>query len=243
MTALSTSLHRASPVGVTAASDLAPRWFIRIGLHLSIASVPVLAISADVFGWVSLRTVAIGVLLPLLVATAIAVVRDPDRSDRVLLAGFGWGLLACAGYDAFRLPTIYVAHLWNDFFGAVGGWATGSSANYLAGYLWRYVGDGAGIGVAFFALAATLGAGAWSRRQVVGAAVGYAICPVWAGLVTTDLLAPAGRQLFPLSPVTLSLSLAGHLIYGAILGQGYWMSRRLEEHWPVGVAKVGTSPR
>lgn len=243
MTALHNSLHYRPPVRLAAASGLASRWFVRIGLHLAIASIPVLAISADVFGWVSLRTVAIGLLLPLLVLTAIVVARDPDRSDRVMLAGFAWGLLACAGYDAFRLPTIYVAHLWNDFFGAVGGWATGTSSNYVAGYLWRYAGDGAGIGVVFFALAATLGAGAWSHRQVIGVAVGYAVCPVWAGLVCTDLLAPAGRQLFPLTPVTLSLSLAGHVIYGAILGQGYWLSRRLEEHWPVGVAKVGTLPR
>jgi hypothetical protein len=92
-------------------------------LHLAIASIPMLAISADVFGWISLRTVAIGLLLPL------------------------------------------------------------------------------------------------------------------------DLLAPAGRQLFPLTPVTVSLSLAGHLIYGVILGQGYWMSRRLEEHWPIGLARVSVLPR
>lgn len=243
MTALPSSLDLRTPVRMTAARGLAPRWFVRLCLHLAIATIPVLAISADVFGWVSLRTVAIGLLLPLLVLTAIVVARNPDRSDRVMLAGFAWGLLACAGYDAFRLPTIYVAHLWNDFFGAVGGWATGTGSNYLAGYLWRYVGDGAGIGVTFFALAATLGAGNWSRRQAIGFAVGYAVCPVWAGLIVTDLLAPAGRQLFPLTPVTAALSLVGHVIYGVILGQGYWTSRRLEEHWPIAVARVGTSPR
>ncbi len=66
---------------------------------------------------------------------------------------------------------------------------------------------------------------------------------MWAGLVATDLLAPAGRQLFPLTPVTVALSLASHLIYGAILGQGYWMSRRLEQHWPIALARVGSSPR
>ena len=241
-------LHSSRPGQRLPASSLsgpdlpAPRWLVRLGLHVALASIPVLAISADVFGWISLRAVTIAVLLPTLVVTIIVVVRDPDRSDRVLLAGFGWGLLACAGYDAFRLPTIYLARLWTDFFGTVGGWATGANSNFLVGYLWRYLGDGAGIGVVFFALAATLRAGSWSYPKVVGVAVGYAVCPVWAGLILTDLVAPAGRQLFPLTLTTVSLSLAGHLIYGAILGHGYWLSRRQEQHWPITLATVHQFP-
>jgi hypothetical protein len=62
----------------------------------------------------------------------------------------------------------------------------------------------------------------WPRRRVVGFTVVFAVCPVWAGLVLTDGLAPAGRALFPLNATTLALSLAGHLIYGAILGYGLW---------------------
>jgi hypothetical protein len=218
---------------VTSPDVPAPRWLARLGLHLALASVPVLAISANVFGWVSLRTVAIGFLLPVLVVTGLVTTREPHPSDRLMLVGFTWGLLACAGYDAFRLPSIYVTHLWGDFFGAVGGWATGTSSNFLVGYVWRYAGDGAGIGVAFFAVAATMRAGAWPYKRVVGAAVAYAVCPVWAGLIVTDLMAPAGRQLFPLTVTTVSLSLIGHLIYGTILGHGYWLSRRHEQHWPL----------
>jgi hypothetical protein len=60
-------------------------------------------------------------------------------------------------------------------------------------------------------LAATLGAAAWPRKYLFALAIGYAVCPVWSGLVLTDLLAPARRQLFPLTLTTLSLSLAGHL--------------------------------
>jgi hypothetical protein len=209
-----------------------PMWTLRLGLHLAIATIPVTAISAHVFGWVPLHTIAIYVMLPLLAAVAALVLTRPDRSDRVVLAGFLWGLLACAGYDAFRLPTIYGMHLWNDFFGSVGGWATESNSNYLMGYLWRYVGDGGGIAVAFFALAATLRISFWSRRWVLVFAVGYGVCPVWAGLVFTDLLAPKGRELFSLSAATLVLSLIGHLIYGLILGYGYWASRAQETWWP-----------
>ena len=204
------------------------RWVARLHLHLLIAAIPVLAISADVFGWVSLQTVAVSVLLPLIAITAVLVTHRPDRSDRLILSGFLWGLIACACYDAFRLPTIYVAHWWDDFFGTVGGWATGSESNFFVGYLWRYVGDGGGIAVSFFALAATVGAAAWPRRQVLALAIGYAVCPVWTGLVLTDLLAPAGRQLFPLTSATLTLFLVGHLIYGSVLGLGYLASRSHE---------------
>jgi hypothetical protein len=43
--------------------------------------------------------------------------------------------------------------------------------------------------------------------------------------VLIDGLAPTGRALFPLNATTLALSLAGHLIYGAILGYGLWASQ------------------
>ena len=195
---------------------------LRFGLHLVLASTPLLAISGAVFGVVSLRAVAALFLLPLLGILAALVIFKPTGIDRTALAGFAWGLVACAGYDLFRLPTIYVFHLWGDFFGGIGGWATGTSSNYLAGYLWRYLGDGAGIGVVVFLQAAVIGASSWPSRRVVGFTVAFAVCPVWAGLVLTDALAPAGRALFPLNATTLALSLAGHLISGAILGYGLW---------------------
>ena len=198
---------------------------LRFGLHLVLASTPLLAISGAVFGVVSLRAVAALFLFPLLGVLAALVIFKPTGIDRTALAGFAWGLVACAGYDLFRLPTIYVFHLWGDFFGGIGGWATGTSSNYLAGYLWRYLGDGAGIGVVVFLQAAVIGASSWPSRRVVGFTVAFAVCPVWAGLMLTDALAPAGRALFPLNATTLALSLAGHLIYGAILGYGLWASQ------------------
>jgi hypothetical protein len=211
----------------------APMWLVRLFLYLAVASIPVLAISTHVLGWVSLHTIEIYLLAPLLVALAALVLVRPDRSDKVVLAGFLWGLLACAGYDAFRLPTIYGLHWWGDFFGSVGGWAVGSESNYLVGYLWRYIGDGGGIAIAFFAVAATLRIGSWSRWQVLAFGVSYGVFPVWSGLILTDLFAPPGRELFSLSLTTLTVSLVGHLIYGLILGYGYWVSRALETHWPL----------
>lgn len=209
-----------------------PMWLVRLHLYLAVGSIPVLGISAHVLGWVSLSIIDLYVLAPLLVVLAALVLVRPDRSDKVALAGFLWGLVACAGYDAFRLPTIYGLHLWGDFFGSVGGWAMGSESNYLVGYLWRYIGDGGGIAIAFFAVAATLRIGSWPRWQVIALGVAYGVFPVWSGLILTDLFAPPGRELFPLSLTTLTVSLIGHLIYGLILGYGYWVSRAVEAYWP-----------
>jgi hypothetical protein len=198
---------------------------VRFGLYLVLASTPLLAISGEVFGVVSLREVSTLFLFPLLGILAVLLIFKPAGIDRTALVGFAWGVVASAGYDVFRLPTVYVLHLWGDFFGRIGGWAMGTSSNYLAGYLWRYLGDGAGIGVVVFLQAAAIGVSLWPRRRVVGFTVAFAVCPVWAGLVLTDGLAPAGRAFFPLNATTLALSLAGHLIYGTILGYGLWASQ------------------
>src|SRR5260370_36941990 len=137
----------------------------RSGLYLVLAGTPLLAISGEVFGVVSLRTVSGWFLFPLLGILAVLVVLRPDGMDRTAFAGFTWGLVGCAGYDLFRLPNVYVLHLWGDFFGRVGGWATGTSSNYLAGYLWRYLGDGAGLGVVVFILAPVIGVSSWPSRS------------------------------------------------------------------------------
>lgn len=216
---------------------------VRFGLYLILASTPLLAISGEVFGVVALRIVSNFFLFPLLGLLAVLVVFKPDGIDRTAFAGFAWGLLACAGYDCFRLPSVYVFHLWGDFFGRVGGWATGTSSNYLAGYLWRYLGDGAGIGVVVFIQAAAIGISSWPRRRVVGFTIAFAVFPVWTGLVLTDGLAPDGRALFPLTATTLTLSLAGHLIYGAILGCGLWASQGRKNAAPGDLRQPGKLAR
>ena len=60
------------------------RWMARMSVHLSLASLPVLGISAQVFGLISLHTLAVDLLLPLLVATLMLVLFDPDPGDRGL---------------------------------------------------------------------------------------------------------------------------------------------------------------
>jgi len=139
-------------------------------------------------------------------------------------------------YDIFRLDTVYLLGWWDDFIPTMGTWITGRAetrSGAVVGYLWRYIGDGGGIGIAFFVIALAVGLHRRSRRDVVLAAVTFAVFPVWTGLIATVALAPRGEQLmFPLTATTVSLSLIGHLIFGLVLGLGFWSARGVGRFWP-----------
>jgi hypothetical protein len=111
---------------------------------------------------------------------------------------------------------------------------TDSRTGAIVGYLWRYFGDGGGIGIAFFLIALALGLQHRSSRTVLLAFVTFAVFPVWAGLIGTVALSERGqRDMFPLTPTTITLSLIGHLIFGLVLGLGFLRARgRLAQHWP-----------
>ncbi|MGQ0718319.1 MAG: hypothetical protein ACT4NP_13625 [Pseudonocardiales bacterium] len=237
-----------APRAVVTVAALAPRagvreWFsdqnriaARIGLHLLLAGLPLLAISAQVFGLVSMNTTAALVIIPLAATLAVMAVFAPHPTDRIVGRGLVSGIVACVVYDIFRLDTVYMLGWWGDFIPTMGTWITDGTetrAGAVVGYLWRYVGDGGGIGIAFFVVALAVGLDRWSRRDVVLAAVAFAVFPVWTGLIATVALAPRGEELmFPLTATTVSLSLIGHLIFGLVLGLGFWSARGVGRYWP-----------
>ena len=209
----------------------------RVALHVLLAALPLLAISAHVFGLVPMQLSAALLVIPLATTLAVLTAFDPHPGDRVIVHGLAWGVLACATYDVFRLDTVYMLGLWGDFIPTMGTWIIGRpddlAGGAVVGYLWRYIGDGGGIGLTFFVVASVFGLQRLSRAQVVLAAVGFAVAPVWAGLIGTVALAPRGEELmFPLTPITVTLSLVGHLIFGLVLGLGFWHSRGAQAHWP-----------
>ncbi|GAA4746048.1 hypothetical protein [Actinomycetospora chibensis] len=215
---------------------------LRLGLHLLVAALPLLAILAHVFGIAPMNVTAGLLVVPLTLVTLLLGVFSPAGEERLLLAGAMWGVLATLVYDAVRLDTVYLLGWWGDFIPRVGTWILGSGpaadagssvVGAVVGYLWRYVGDGGGIGVAFFVLVAATGLRRWGERATVAASVTFAVFPVWTGLVATVALAPRGQQqMFPLTPATVLLSLVGHLVFGLVLGLGCARCRRLEEYWP-----------
>ncbi len=210
---------------------------LRVGLHLLLAALPLLAISAHVFGLITMNWSAALLVVPLATAIVALSIFAPHPEERVILHGFVWGIVACALYDVFRLDTVYMLGWWADFIPTMGTWIVGDGASKTAGawvgYLWRYLGDGGGIGVTFFVGAAFVGLHRRTPTQVVAAAVAFAVFPVWAGLIATVWLAPRGQSMmFPLTPVTITLSLIGHLIFGLIMGLGFVRTRSAQRFWP-----------
>jgi len=217
------------------------KWIVaRIMLALLLSCMPILAISAHVFGLVSERTSALVLVVPLATALATIVTVSPHRIDGIFGRGLVAGMVACLVYDAFRLFAVHVLGWMGDFIPVMGTWVTGDpdkTADPVVGYLWRYLGDAGGLGVAFYVVALAVGLDRLAGRphRVVLAAVGYAVFPVWTGLIATVALAPRGQELtFHLTPAAIATTLIGHLIFGFVLGLCFVGARRGWDarHWP-----------
>ena len=208
---------------------------LRIVLFVAWASLPLLSIVADVFGLVSMHTSAM-IVVPLSVMLVVLIKVAPHPTDVIVRHGFIVGVIACVPYDVFRLSAVHLGHLMGDFIPKLGFFIIGDSGAVGAavGYLWRYLGDAAGAAVGFYVVAFMVGLHRWSQpRRIVLAAVGFAVFPVWAGLMSLVALAPHGQErMFPLTPVTVLITLIGHIVFGFALGLGFLRARNLSAHWP-----------
>jgi hypothetical protein len=190
-----------------------------VGLALAYAAVgfsPILALALAI-GSVCGLPLSATVLVGSACIGAVFLVRRFPESRQPALEGFCAGLLAVFGYDLARWLTI-AAGWWGDFIPSIGGWLLGTQQpDIVVGYAYRWLGDGGGMGMAFVVavrlVAPTLGG---RTNLALGFAYGVAI---WVCLIVTLLISPDGQHLlFPLTLVTLALSLGGHLIYGGLLG-------------------------
>jgi hypothetical protein len=221
-----------------AVSHRPSKWLVaRVMLVLLLASLPILGISVDVFGLVSQSTTSIVVIVLCAVLGAI-ITFAPHRIDMIVGRGLIAGMVACIVYDGARLFAVHVLGLMGDFIPVMGSWVTGepdTAGSAAVGYIWRYIGDGGGLGVAFFVVAFTLGIDRWSSTRAVLAAVAFAVFPTWTGLIATVALAPHGQEMmFPLNTATISITLIGHLIFGFVLGLAFLKAPRAGAHreWP-----------
>jgi hypothetical protein len=117
-------------------------------------------------------------------------------------------------YDCTRFPCLALG-VWNDFIPNIGKLLLNCpECSPLVGYIYRYLGDGGGMGLAFFMVAPWVA----GRCDVKKAAVVYGIL-VWGCLMVTLAGSPEPEKLlFKLTPFTFTMSLIGHLVYGGILG-------------------------
>ena len=208
----------------------------RVAAHLVLAALPLLSITAHVAGLVPMHVSAGLVVVPAAGVLVLLAVFSPAAEDRLVLDGLRWGIVATVVYDVFRLDTVALLGWWDDFIPTMGTWLLDVDPSEqvlggVVGYVWRYAGDGGGLGVVFVTLAAATGLRRLGPRWTVAAAVAFAVGPTWGGLMATVLL-PRGQQLmFPLTPVTVTLSLLGHVVFGLVLGLGTWRLRGIEERW------------
>lgn len=191
----------------------------RVGVLLLAGAMPVSSIPLFVLGWLSMTDAAVFCVAPLALA-AVVIMAGRSREAHWALRGAAAGLVAVLAYDGLRLPLVWT-NVWPDFIPRLGGWVTGGAGpDAGVGYVWRYLGDGAGIGLAYFVFCSVvlLLRPALVTARPVLLSVGYGVF-IWTGLLATVALPARGETLlFRLTPATVLLSLAGHLIYGTVLG-------------------------
>ena len=196
------------------------RWMSgkRLGVFMSLAYVaigfsPITALAIAIIGFLPLSVTALIMVVPSVVLGIGLAFRFPSYG-KLAIKGLFIGLIAVFPYDCMRVPFIMLG-IWGDFIPKISTWLLHTpQSNWIVGYVWRYLGDGGFMGMAF-----TVAYGAFKPRVGVRtAALGFGIA-IWLCLLATLILAPHGEaMLFKLTLTTLSLSFLGHLIYGASIG-------------------------
>jgi len=180
---------------------------------IPVGFLPVTLIAATAFGVAGLRELALLVLLPSLLALTVVLLCRPRWSPMALRA-LAAGVVATALYDVFRGSFVVLGSM-QDPIPHIGA-ALNLDPAWLFGYLWRYLGNGGGMAIAFVALGL--------RGVRVGIAYGLFVC---SGLLFVLVFAPHGQEmLFPLSATTVVMAVGGHVIYGATLG---WLAANVLE--------------
>lgn len=190
-------------------------------LFFAIGFGPISALALTIFGLWTLPVGAMCVTMPLAMLGVFLHHHNP-AVGRVAWQGFLAGLVAVLIYDCSR----WTLSAWlglHDFIPSIGGWLLSSSEpNWVAGYLWRYLGNGGGMGIGYAVLMQILSHGrhrlpaAVFEYRLTGIAYGVGI---WGCLMITLIASPHGQtMMFPLTVEYFWVTLIGHVVYGVVLG-------------------------
>ncbi len=181
-------------------------------LFIALGYVPIGALSLSLLEFLPLHLGMRFLVLPSTIATIALALWQPSWGRRAIL-GFLAGIVATAVYDCTRLGLVWLG-VWSDFIPTIGRTALmDSHASPVWGYVWRFLGNGGGMGMAFAMLP-------W-RGKRSGMIYGAFVC---CCLYLTLLLAPHAQEtMFRLTPVTMAAAMFGHLDYGWVLG---WLLHR-----------------
>jgi len=199
-------------------------------VYFALGFAPIFALSMAILEFIPLHVggPAIGAAAYLLVAyISLRNRRFGKLAFRGLLIGMGATLI----YDCTRFPFVYTG-IWSDFIPAIGDLLLNQhSTHWTIGYLWRYLGNGGGMGLAFVMFYPLI-----QKHVSLGKASIFFGIGIWLCLLATLMLSSSGeRMLFTLTPLTFTLSLIGHLVYGWALGVGiqrFTLKSEMEEVSP-----------
>jgi hypothetical protein len=188
-----------------------PSLFPRV-LYLALGFAAITSLGVALAGMVPLPYGLRYAVVPAVAVMVLLSLRYPAWGKRALI-GLVAGMIATGIYDILRIGLMF-AGLWGDPIPSIGRLALADPDAHPAwGYVWRFVGNGGGMGLAFAMLP-------W-RGVRLGIAYGTAIC---LGLVGLLYFWPVAQEhFFALTPPTAAGGMAGHWVYGAVLG---WLTAR-----------------
>ena len=188
-------------------------------MMFGIGFAPISALALSLMGIFTLPVASLMLVIPAL-AIAIGLSSYHYGYGRLMLHGFLMGIIAVTCYDCVRIPFIMLGWM-DDFITQIGVMRVGDYAHHVSvGYLWRYLGNGGGMGMAFATAYALLRHRFLMLRLLGGlkSALLFGFF-VWACLIITLKISPQGEDLmFVITPSSLLLSLIGHLVFGFTLG-------------------------
>ena len=174
---------------------------------------PITALAIALLDWAPLHVTAPIFVLPVFVFMIVIGYRHPLYGERALR---GWmaGVIATFVYDGTRVPFL-MAGMWQDFIPKIGDYLLNTEgSSWIIGYLWRYLGNGGGMGIGFAMIVPWL----CHFVEIKRGAVCYGVA-IWGCLMLTLVGCPdPERMLFAITPLSFILSLLGHIVYGALLG-------------------------
>lgn len=198
-------------------SFLSEGWAALIMFGIGFA--PISALALSLMGFCTLPVATLLLVIPALIM-AMGLSCHHLGFGRLMLRGYFMGIIAVTCYDCVRIPFTMVGWM-DDFIPKIGVMLIGDENHHaIVGYLWRYLGNGGGMGMAFVTGYAILKNRILMLRLLGGlkSALLFGFF-VWACLIATLIISPQGEELmFVITPSSLLLSLIGHLVFGYTLG-------------------------
>jgi hypothetical protein len=190
---------------------------IRIRLAIfAIGFSPIASLSLSTFNLIPLHISGPCIVLPAILSAIVIGILFP-RYSPIMARGFLLGVASVFLYDlTCRFPFI-ASGTWPDFIPKIGNYLLGKEhVNWSVGYLWRYIGNGGGMGLAFYAMYPLFS----KRIKPLRAGILYGVA-VFCCLLITIYMSPSGRTyLFTPTLLTGLIGGLGHIVYGATLGYG-----------------------